>query len=652
MTSPTATLPNGLQHIALSFSGGGYRAASFALGCVAYLHHTPYDGSPLLNRVKFIASASGGSITNLVLCSMLREGHDFMDVYRHLTEQLKGCKLIDEVFRVLEDDQAWKDRPEKTRNMINAFALVYDRDLLQGRTFGILFTDPADNHFYIEETCVNATEFNNGLNFRFGTRGEIGNEFLHFKTNKNDIKTVKKILLADILACSSCFPAGFEPVMFPRDFSWKSKDGALSSEDLRSVMIANNQYNEGLATDEVGFMDGGIDDNQGIYAFTLADDRKKHQYYDLYMPCDVSSNYLKHPFRYPKPMTNPLLKRSVNDWRKWGLRLGLWYGVSCVLLLIVGAWLIHWMLTPKVYPSGVMSPGGYLLGLGYGLIGFALAALVLPLWGWLKIRKIIRAIGRQLFASGGQESLYHRVFRKHVEVFKRMPLGDLLAMAEARSRSVILLATTIFLKKIRRISYKQLFDLKAIDVYNQVIVDFNQHPKAEPVDPGRLWKDHIAMSAVYQLSTKNAAQLKKDLSKEPWDETTPVAAVNAGPGDSAGPAGSPELLVNLLWPSETLSKVINTATNMGTTLWFDAQDDECQCWECLLAAGQATMCFNMLRFSYRFANTEKSWVALRAKLVADWKRFNTDPFWLNQELAASQPTDHLAPPRGTAPTGA
>jgi hypothetical protein len=611
---------------------------------------------------------------------MLREGHDFMDVYHHLTEQLKGCRLIDEVFRVLEDEDAWKDRPEKTRNIVNAFALVYDRDLLQGRTFGSLFTPPSGNQFYIEETCVNTTEFNNGLNFRFGTRGEIGNEFLHFKTNAGALKTIQKIRLADILACSSCFPAGFEPVMFPRDFTWKSADAELKAEDLRSSMMANNQYNEGLATDEVGFMDGGIDDNQGIYAFTLADDRKKHQYYDLYMPCDVSSNYLRHPFHYPKAMTHPLLKRSVNDWRKWGLRLGVWYGIFCFLLLVSGAWLIHWVVTPKVYPSGVMSPGGYLLGLGYGLIGFALAALMLPLLGWLKIRKVIGAIGRQLFASGGQASLYQRVFQKHMNVFKRMPLGDLLAMAEARSRSVILLATTIFLKKIRRISYKQLFDLKAIDVYNQVIFGFNQHPKAEPIDPGRLWKDHIAMSAVYQLSTKNAPQLRKDLSKEPWDETTPVVAATVpspgdplgtatvpSPGDPLGtatvpssgdPLGTaaevPELLVNLLWPSETLSKVVNTATNMGTTLWFDAQDEECQCWECLLAAGQATMCFNMLRFSYRFANIEDAWIGLRAKLVEDWKRFNADPFWMSRELGATRdsPAGGPASPAGGLAPGA
>jgi hypothetical protein len=630
MTTPTATLPNGLEHIALSFSGGGYRAASFALGCVAYLHHSPYDGIPLLNRVKFISSASGGSITNLVLCSMLREGHDFMEVYHHLTEQLKGCKLIDEVFRILEDDQSWKARPEKTRNIINAFAMVYDRDLFQGRTFGSLFTTPPGGQFYVDETCVNATEFNNGLNFRFGTKGELGNEFLHFRTNAGAMQTVRNIKLADILACSSCFPAGFEPIMFPRDFTW----GSLSAGDLRTAMFADNQYNEGLATSDVGFMDGGIDDNQGIYAFTLADDRKKHQFYDLYMPCDVSSNYLHHPFSYPKTMPHPLLKRSIQDWAKWGSRLRLWYILGSVLVLLIGYFLVHIAETPHVSATGILLPGGPALGLGYGLLGFGLAALLLPLVVWLWVRKIFRSIRQQIFSSSGRASLYQRVFKKHMHVIQRMPLGELMAMGEARSRSVILLATTIFLKKIRRVSYKQLFDKKSIDVYNQVIGDFNQHPKADPVDPGRLWKDHIAMSAVYQLSSKNASQLKKDLSKEPWDETTPVDATAAKGADPAAASG-PELLVNLLQPSETLSKVVNTATNMGTTLWFDTKDDECQCWDCLLATGQATMCFNMLRFSYRFANSEDAWITLRARLVEDWKRFNVDPFWMTRELNAS-----------------
>src|SRR5882762_2566504 len=100
MPSPLPSLPNGLQNIALSFSGGGYRAAAFTLGCVAYLNRQSYGTDSLLTKVKFISSASGGSITNLVLCSMLREGATFEEIYKHLAEQLKGCTLVDEVFKI------------------------------------------------------------------------------------------------------------------------------------------------------------------------------------------------------------------------------------------------------------------------------------------------------------------------------------------------------------------------------------------------------------------------------------------------------------------------------------------------------------------------------------------------------------------------
>lgn len=53
------------NEIALALSGGGFRAASYSLGCLSYLHRVIYQDQPLLKRVKFISSASGGSITNL-----------------------------------------------------------------------------------------------------------------------------------------------------------------------------------------------------------------------------------------------------------------------------------------------------------------------------------------------------------------------------------------------------------------------------------------------------------------------------------------------------------------------------------------------------------------------------------------------------------
>ena len=641
MPSSLPSLPNGIQNIALSFSGGGYRAAAFTLGCVSYLDHRSYAGAALLTKVKFISSASGGSITSLVLCSMLREGATFGEIYKHLAEQLRGCTLVEEVFKVWENNAAWVERPEKTRNFINAFSMIYDRDLFRGQTFDIMWQKSPKAKFVIEEICVNATEFNNGLNFRFGTKGDMGNDFLHFQSGS---PAAKKIRLADILACSSCFTAGFEPVMFPYDFTYRHAEGSLTAKELSDAMVADNTYNDSAETGEgaggengieepggikeIGFMDGGIDDNQGIYAFTLADDRKKGYDYDLYMPCDVSSNYLKSPFRYPKIKELPVLQDSLSD---WGLRLrkirNRYIGVGLAGLVVSLGLLFFTGATQA----------------GYLLLGFFGAALLLPLGLFLFVTRKVAAIGRSVFpapAGGQRKDMFTLVFKKHLGTFFRMPLRELLTLLAARGGSVVLLATTIFLKKIRRVSYSLLFKEKSLDVYRQLIAARNKNPQAAPIDAGRLWNDHIAMTAVYQLSTKNAAQLKKDLAKEPWEEGTEVVKgeepvggrVAAGEG---GVAGGGQLLDEFLLPSAALRAVVDIATEMGTTLWFDPEADSKHCLESLLAAGQATICFNLLRVSYRFGNQDKDWLELRAGLVKDWARFKEAPYWLYNEYLRS-----------------
>ena len=54
------------ERIALCCSGGGYRAASFHLGAMAYLHKLKFEGRPLLENVKAISTVSGGTITGVV----------------------------------------------------------------------------------------------------------------------------------------------------------------------------------------------------------------------------------------------------------------------------------------------------------------------------------------------------------------------------------------------------------------------------------------------------------------------------------------------------------------------------------------------------------------------------------------------------------
>lgn len=74
--------------------------------------------------------------------------------------------------------------------------------------------------------------------------GFIGN-------NKHNIPrdVAKNIKLSEILAVSSCFPGGFEPVVFPDDFDF------YNNKDCEDFCNGCKSF---------GLMDGGIVDNQGI----------------------------------------------------------------------------------------------------------------------------------------------------------------------------------------------------------------------------------------------------------------------------------------------------------------------------------------------------------------------------------------------------
>src|ERR1041385_2953391 len=103
------------QSIALALSGGGFRAASYSLGCLSYLERIHYQGEPVLKRVKFISSAAGGSITNLfyTLRTAQNPDRDFKSVYKELHDFLYNSNAITEAFDSLQEDARWKERPVK-----------------------------------------------------------------------------------------------------------------------------------------------------------------------------------------------------------------------------------------------------------------------------------------------------------------------------------------------------------------------------------------------------------------------------------------------------------------------------------------------------------------------------------------------------------
>lgn len=204
-------------NIALTFSGGGYRASSFSLGILSYFNHVSFKGNPLLENVKGLSTVSGGTLTGATYAYHISKGKDFKSFYNQFYNTLKEDKLLGLALAKLNSDELWKNSHKK-RSLINAFALAYTELLTNGT-----FKDLTDNKTHLEDICFNATDFSFGLAFRFQTTGDFGNYRLknsNLDLLSNDMK------LADAIASSSCFPTGFEPLVMPDDFVSDHKSDA------------------------------------------------------------------------------------------------------------------------------------------------------------------------------------------------------------------------------------------------------------------------------------------------------------------------------------------------------------------------------------------------------------------------------------------
>jgi predicted acylesterase/phospholipase RssA len=279
--------------IALTFSGGGYRAAAFGLGALSYLHKINIGSKTLLEHISVLSTVSGGTITGARYAIGIKRNENFDTTYKSLYSFLAKTDLIDLACEKLSSDSNWDEK--RVRNLINSFADIYDEHLFHHAKFGEIMNDAIDCH--LKHISFNATEFANALQFRFQwserilnskdgdpERAIIGNYYYNIPHD-----TAKEIRMADIMAASSCFPGGFEPVNFPDDF-------VLNNE--HQTLFSNQKY-------PVGLMDGGIVDNQGLEPVLLAEKRMQHNnsatnqetpvqnLIDLIIICDVASPYME-----------------------------------------------------------------------------------------------------------------------------------------------------------------------------------------------------------------------------------------------------------------------------------------------------------------------------------------------------------------------
>lgn len=583
-----------LQHMALSFSGGGFRAAAFGLGCISYLNRCGQ-----LPQVSFMASASGGTLASLTYAYWLYKDRSFDDYYTHLKGFLNGEDALKAVFEILENDKEWKDTPEKGRNLINAFAKVYNRSLYEGGTWADFF-DPSDVK-HVSQVCANSTEFKNGVPFRFQNvdfvqrTGYIGNYLLYLR-EKKPFEILKKIRLGDITAASSCFPLGFEPIMYPEDFTYVGA-GSLSVPELRSIVKSqdpnekiadaitlperkgvNIQEKRGIgleteitgrfenAVEDIieedkasehdagkkksfGLMDGGITDNQAIQSSILADGRKNGKFGTLIV-CDVTSPFMG-AYTLPKVEKTFLSQFSLRFW-------GIIYA-----LITLGLFIGYYYTTSKV------------------MLTIAIILAILPV-----------GLGIFIYSkmSGGkaESSSWGRMIKKYLGYFFTIPVASFSQMIRARVESTGIMVSDVFLKQIRRMWYDKLYE--------------DKH-----------WENRRVSVLIYELSKDHYKVTEARIEKE--EDGKKLKAVV----DKLG-----------LKPDKKIQDTAQTASDMGTTLWFDEQDVHNKALECLIATGQFTMCYNLIMYICELEINKPASINdeirnLKDKLLADWQLFQQNP---------------------------
>ncbi len=587
-TSPLKPFDN----IGIAFSGGGFRAAAFALGTLSYLNHTGLD-----EHISFSSSASGGSIANLLYTAYRHEGRPFEDFYQKLIKELDGSILLERAVENLNNPALWESGEDsKQRNLINAFSMAYDSLLFDGRSLEVYWPKKSKGY----EVCLNTTEFYRGLSFRFQMSGKkdrlqvIGNKYL--KMDIQQLEILKKIKLGDVLAASSCFPIGFEPIIYPRDFTHEQ----LSAAELRRAMQFENYKEEvqhmsdpGSNLQSFGFMDGGITDNQGLKSVMLADQKRqkraKPDPFDLIIVTDVASYFMDS---YEVPVTGEKPTNAVNG-----------------IVSTIQSWMrrINILGNTLLLTSLILILMYFLSGWNWSLAaGCSIAMLFVVLFFIRQISFIqlsLRFINK-FNALSVLNNLYdtrkllpQRIVQSVLDFLTGAQLRILIQMLEARAASVVSMVSDINLKQVRRLIYEMFYD-------------------------SACWDNRRVPNFIYELSSYNS--------------TTRTHRINSKSrlGWAATKADKTLLLENL----DAISPVAEEARTMGTTLWFSEEETKEEKFKKLIATGQFTTCMNLLEYVISLERKrtpidedgKKIIQEIKRQLVADLALFKDDPYFLYQ----------------------
>ena len=560
------------SNIAISLSGGGFRATAFHLGVLTYLSSKKFMNVSLLERTRVISTVSAGTFVGVKYVTTLKKGGSIQDCYKSLYTFMCKCDLVSEALKYLSEDKNWQN--DRKRTLINAFASVYHEEF-ESELFGLLWNETTTIH--LKEIIFNATEFNFGLPFRFqkSERSKVNSENYHeFIGNKKihvPVDVAKEIRFADIIAASSCFPFGFEPINFPDDFIY---DGAVKLKD--KSLFSHQVYDGDVIHYPIGLMDGSIDDNQGVDGVITAEERMKHypdelqkfcsdddKALDLYIISDASSPKITN---HIKSTTDHI--RVIGKWNFESLK---YFGIT--------SWIIG--ITAIVY-AFYASNKLLIIALSiFGTFGF-LIAFILLLFS-LGLTGLTRKLGVPEFVV---KRLLH---------FDKLKLGTLYNLFVNRKKSAMTLISDVFIKHMRWFSYER--------VYGDIV-----------------WRPRLIMNAVFEFTEEEVEKRKRKypmMNEEIFEPGKEIIKVTAKANQ----------MNTKLWftPEE-----LEGDENMPDTLIACGQFTICFS---LLEYIEKYIKNKKYQSNYQKYNeeTKKAINQLELDLLEDWRKFKKDPYWMVRE---------------------
>lgn len=588
--------------IALSISGGGYRATSYSLGALSYLNHVklPNKETTLLSQVSAISSVSGGSITSLSYANSLKKGDDFKTFFKDLHDFMLHKNVLDKGIENFVNDS-------ETNSLIKGMAKAYDELLFDSnndnnKTLQDLIPEK-NNANHLEFLCINATDFNTGNDFKFIVKDEkiklrSGNNFYVFNEGYE-----AKINLGLPLAASSCFPGGFEPIDLDATELFKQKVEFLKVKYADVILKKNTTLNSPLLTNQVekstgifkidpsvgvinissvktdvedsdiendyneddveviemnqsvynklSLMDGGIVDNQGIdaiiqYDQSITNNNKFHKNnkdkvdpIDLVMAIDVAS-----PSITPYATSNKKNIPVLGDMKL----INLYYFIIFVntLILISNIYAVYLKHTPLTIIFTVLN-----------------TVLLMTTFMMYKTKCIIRDAAE----------------KSHVGIGKVKRMNDLtpnsvLQLLTNRYNSLSLLVTTVFMKYLRKKNLEEL----------------NQH---------LILKDKHIVNSIFHLKHETKAdqhvKMKIFHLEQLYKDSNDIDKINR------------------------IKDICYVASTMGTSLWIPETDKGICEFQSTIVAGQITTCINFINYYDYLKNLDE-----RLANVLDSKKSNNE----------------------------